>query len=202
MLRFLVFFITLLPLALQSRPPKPSAAEWRWALFHPLAALQVNKITKACDQLMRQAAANRLDSFSSGGQLDAFRHVFHMAGYAQKIKGRKLVRLGQAHEKGNYRDFLRHRSEDTELPDSLSSIMDLLNNEVGIRAGQNNKNSRIDELAGICVQLILAGEAWTLRRNKAGKFTDCNGKELQLQTFTHQWNIPKCLVHSDYEPTD
>jgi hypothetical protein len=62
-----------------------SRAEYQWAFFHPFSALQVKRITGKCDVLY-QAYKKRAepDAFENGGRLDAFRHCFYMAAYAQK----------------------------------------------------------------------------------------------------------------------
>ena len=91
---------------------KPFKQELCWSLWHPFAALKVRKIHKKVSLLFNESNNKLLlDSYSTGGKLDAFRHVFFMSAFAQKIKTKKLRKLGIAHEKGNYRQFLKNQNE-------------------------------------------------------------------------------------------
>src|SRR6478609_8317397 len=103
-----LFFILLFSFVLDtsSQVPKPSFAEFTWSIFHPVAAIKVKKITRRANQMLPEFNIEKtLDPYSAGGKADAFRHVYFMALYAQKIKPKKLVKLGKAHEKSNYRQF-------------------------------------------------------------------------------------------------
>ncbi|MDI1354550.1 MAG: hypothetical protein PSX36_06515 [bacterium] len=183
-----------------AQAPKPSAYEYRWALLHPFAALVVNKITKACDQdALPKWIQLELDSFSNGGAADAFRHVFYMAAYRQKIGERKLRKLGQAHEKHNYHQFLKDADEYGERPDSIGSVMDLQNNEVGFEIGRLYKNLSLLELRRAVIEQIKAGNAFILKRNRNGKYLSCEGEVIDLTKYNKTWNIPKCLVYSNYK---
>ena len=175
-----------------------SVYEFRWALWHPFAAVKVNKITKTCDLLVREKSIYiPLDNFTNGGKADAFRHCFYMGACAQKIKVKKLRKLGQAHEKGNYRQFLRWQKEEGELPDSLASVMDLQNNELGFRLGGANKKIELQELLALVISEINQGTALIMRRDKAGNYIDCNGKKIHIDPQIKTWNLPKCLVTSN-----
>jgi hypothetical protein len=176
-----------------------SAYERRWAVQHPFAAIEVKAIDKKCDRIYEQKQIKEaLDGFSSGGKLDAFRHVFYMAAFAQKIKVHKLRQLGLAHEKANYQDFKEKRNEFGETPDSLSSVMDLHNNELGFRIGAANKGLSLSALSDLVLLAIKNGEAIIMKRNRKGTYLDCNNKELQLDKFVGKWFVPKCLVSSDF----
>jgi hypothetical protein len=181
-----------------SQLPKPSRYEWLWSLAHPVAALKVKKITRKCMTLSDpQKIKIQLDSFVNGGKADAYRHTFFMAAYAQKIKTGKIRKLGIAHEKTNYRQFLRTTHEYGELPDSLSSVMDLKNNELGFVLGSGNKKAPLQELQHIVIDQIKRGKAVIMKRNEKGSYLDCNNNEIDLKMFSKIWNVPKCLVSSD-----
>lgn len=198
MYRFFIFVLLAASRQAAAQEPRAGLYEWRWALFHPIAAIQVKLITKQCAVLCKESPVYpELDNFDNGGQADAFRHCFYMAAYSQKIKIRKLRKLGVAHEKSNHRQFLRSKYEEGELPDSLSSVMDLKNNELGFKTGSENKTLSLEALKRLCVQEIRSGKAVIVKRNKAGHYLDCKGKEIDLKIYLHQWNIPKCLVKSD-----
>jgi hypothetical protein len=180
-----------------------SRAEYQWAFFHPFSALRVKHITGRCDVLY-QAYKKRAepDAFENGGRLDAFRHCFYMAAYAQKIKRRKLIRLGHAHEKGNYKSFLRSQTEEGELADFMSCEMDLFNNYLGISLGSENRNLDLDSLAVLVITAIYQGRAAIMKRNVNGQYLKCGGEVLDLDRFKKDWMRPKCLVPSNYLEKD
>jgi hypothetical protein len=169
-----------------------------WAIWHPFAALKVKKITKHCFVIYnRPQTVTMLDKYENGGKLDCYRHMFFMAAYSQKVRSRKIRKLGIRHEKGNYKQFLKKRTEEGEIPDSLSTVMDLRNNEIGIALGNNNKDIMLEELSRVVINEINNGKGWIIKRKKSGAFTDCSGNEIDLKKFTGVWNVPKCLIPSD-----
>ena len=176
---------------------RPGWPEIGWALLHPVAAIKIKIISKRCHPFYHDPAIKtQVDQYASGGQLDALRHVFYMAAYAQKIKARKVRKLGRAHERHNYRQFKRGRLEENERPDSLACEMDLLNNALGIKLGSENKTLALGPLRDLVVLQIRSGKAWILRRNAEGKYVTCSGDEISMEKYTEQWTVPKCLVPS------
>ncbi len=166
-----------------------------WAFFHPITAMKMKKISKRCYTVYNNDSLKaRLDKFENGGKLDAFRHVFFMASFAQKVGAKKLDRLGELHEKHNYKQFLKGDLEQGELPDSLSSVMDLYNNTIGIEIGRNNKKCSLNELKLICINAINNGKTVFMRRDKNGNYLDCNGRKVEL---IKKWSLDKCLVSQD-----
>jgi len=125
-----------------------------------------------------------------------------MAAYAQKITIKKLRKLGIAHEKTNHRQFLKSKTEDNELPDSLGSVMDLKNNEIGFKTGSANKNLTLEELSRQVLNVIKKGNAFIMRRNEKGVYLDCDGRIIDLKLYLKKWAVPKCLVASDYTNQD
>ncbi|MBS1650770.1 MAG: hypothetical protein JSU07_02050 [Bacteroidetes bacterium] len=171
-----------------------SKFEFFWALKHPFAAIKVYNIRKKCDKIYDTIALNaKLDKYFSGGKLDAFRHTFYMAAFAQKIKSKKIRALGIAHEKGNYNDFLKGKLEFEELPDSLSGLMDLKNNELGFEIAQNNKTANLLLLKNIVIDYISKGKCYILKRNSNGQFITCNNQVVEQKKI---WNTNKCLIKS------
>src|SRR4051794_3063755 len=81
--------------------PLPSPYEFIWAAVHPVAAVKVKLISKRCQEHLSASGYVPPDQYPNGGLSDAFRHTFYMAAFAQKIKPKKLRKLGLAHEKGN-----------------------------------------------------------------------------------------------------
>jgi hypothetical protein len=192
----LLIYIALQGVSSVAQTPSLSAYEKRWAIGHPFAALKVKKISRQLPPFYNdRQVKQRLDSFSSGGQLDAFRHTFYMAAFAQKVKTKKLRKLGRAHEKANYRQFKHSGREEGEVPDSLGSVMDLANNELGFKIGSSNKNTPLGMLQKLVIQALLNGEGVVLLRNNKGKYVDCNYREITEQEL-RRWNTPKCLCNS------
>ena len=188
---FIFFFADLWSQKISER----SRYEKCWAFAHPFAALKVKKIYKKCVPLYEELKKSKaLDHFENGGKLDAFRHTFFMAAFDQKIKTRKLRKLGIAHEKGNYARFLKNIKEDGELADSLSTVMDLKNNELGFRIGSVNKKKDLQNLKELVIEEIKKGEAVYFKRNLSGNYLNCAGEVIILGNYQNKWFIPKCLI--------
>lgn len=180
----------------KTRSSQLSSPEKRWAFFHPFAALKVKKLSGKAFAIVEDVKNKRLlDNYESGGQLDAFRHAFTMALLAQKIPVRKLRKLGEAHEKGNYLSFKKGKLEDSERSDSLACVMDLQNNELGFETGLSAKEISSDSLKNLVILKIKSGKASYIKRNEAGNYTDCSGKEIVLAEWRNRWFVPKCLIH-------
>ncbi len=179
--------------------PKPGNYEKRWAVCHPFAAIKVKKITKKVLRVFELSQSDSInDSYTNGGKLDAYRHVFFMAAFAQKVKTKKIRRLGEVHEKWNYVQYLMALKEFGERPDSLSSVMDLKNNELGFELGMKNRKVDLMILKQLVKQEIIKGNAWIMKRNKAGLYLDCEGAQIDKSTSQKKWSVPKCLVSSNY----
>jgi len=175
-----------------------SRYEFRWACFHPFAALSVKRqLPKALAVYgeMKQRAVP--DAYNSGGKLDAFRHVYTMAFLARKISAGKLRKLGKAHEKGNERQFRKGQQEEGERPDSLASEMDLRNNELGFVLGRANRTADDEALKETVLQAINDGKAWYLKRNARSEYVDCAGKPLDPALYKGNWYVPKCLIKTN-----
>lgn len=134
--------------------------------------------------------------------MDAYRHILYMSVFAQKIKPRKLRKLGLAHEKSNYQYYKKNRSEFGEIPDSLASVMDLYNNEIGFKIGTTNKKLPVLQLNQLVLTSLSNGEGLIFKRKKNGTYLDCFGKEIELNQYRGKWAIPKCLVSSNSDYID
>lgn len=175
-----------------------SSYEYRWAVFHPFAALKIkHRLPEAMLIYKEVRDAKILDTLNSGGKLDAFRHSYSMAFLARSIPVKKLRKLGQAHEKGNEKQFRKRQLEEGERPDSLACDMDLKNNELGYLLGAANKKSTSQELKEITLKAIGAGQAVYLKRNNRQQYTRCNGEPLDIGKYRGIWFIPKCLIKTD-----
>lgn len=139
--------------------------QYLWALGHPFAAIKVKKIYKRNYYIYQEIKQKKiLDTIENGGQLDAFRHSFFMACFAQKIKAQKLIRLGIAHEKDDLWLYRKKRqAEYTDIPDSASIQMDLYNNEAGIQLGKRYKHLPAIQLRDTLIHYIKKGNLKTIR---------------------------------------
>lgn len=177
-----------------------SFPEKRWVFFHPFIAKKAFRLTQQAREAAKEMAnSSLLDGDENGGQADAFRHAYWMALLSQNINWRKARQLGKAHEKGNYKDFKKRRIEEGALPDSVSGMMDLFNNETGIEIGRKNKDLAKEELIRVVRDSVMTGRMKIIRKGKNGDPIDCEGNKINLQDFEHRWNIPKCLVESDFK---
>ena len=198
----LIIYVVTINLSFAQTPVKSfrqlSCPEKWWVLTHPFIAKKAKKITsdaiRISDEMKRDSL---LDGNSNGGQLDAFRHAYWMASLSQKIKMRKALSLGRAHEKGNYKMFKKGKvDEEKSLPDSISGAMDLFNNEIGAQMGFQNRMLDQDSLKILIRKNIVDGKMKIISMNKDGQFLDCNGQVININNFQHTWAIPKCLVNS------
>ncbi len=176
-----------------SRPEK-----W-WVFFHPFIAKKSFRLTEDARSAAKEIVKNQLlDGDENGGQVDAFRHSYWMALLSQHICWRKARWLGNAHEKGNYLDFKKHRLEEGMLPDSVSGAMDLYNNKTGIEIGRANKKLPEEELKKVVRDSILVGKMKVIYKNGNNEPLDCDGKRIDPEKYKHEWDIPKCLLNSNY----
>lgn len=129
---FLVLFLSV-NLFSQSSFRKLSRPEKCWALCHPFKAKKAAKVTRevqvVVDSIKRSGT---IGADNNGGALDAFKHAYWMASVAMVIGSKQALKLGKAHEKGNYFQFKKQELEDAAMPDSISTVMDLRNNEFGV----------------------------------------------------------------------
>jgi len=180
---------------------KLSGPEKCWVISHPFIANKARKLTQLADSTSRiLKKSGVLDDKDTGGKSDAFRHAYWMALLSQKFCWKKAIALGNAHEKGNYKQFKKGKpDEELTLPDSVSGVMDKFNNEIGLRIGCNNKTIHQDSLILLIRNELLAGKMKIILKNQKGDFIDCNGNIIDMKLYESKWSIPKCLVKSDSE---
>lgn len=197
LMRLYILILICLPGIHFAQGESKSKYEKRWAITHPFAALRVKKIYNKALPIYKDAdLRSKLDTYESGGRTDAFRHVFFMAAFTQKIKIKKIRKLGIAHEKANKQMYLKGNKEFGSLPDSMDTVMDLYNNEVGFTIGSENKKSDLTELSLIVLSYLNQGKALMIKRNRDGQFVSCTGKILDAMEL-RKWVNEKCLVTSD-----
>jgi hypothetical protein len=196
---FLFALLSFVPISAQNKSfHNLSKYEKHWAIWHPFAALQIKKHQAAMYTIYKDIKQQHiLDNFENGGKLDAFRHTFAMAYFSKFVKAKKLRKLGEAHEKANYWQFLHHLpDEDGELSDSLSSVMDLKNNSIALSLAKEVKVLSAEEIKLKVIKLIKDGDVFIIKRNTQGQYVDCTNQVIAPEKLKI-WNTPKCLVKSD-----
>jgi hypothetical protein len=175
-----------------------STPEKCWAFTHPFVAPKALKVTirsyAITDSIKRSGS---IGADNSGGKLDAFKHAFWIASVSAAIGSRKALKLGVAHEKGNERQFKKHQLEDEVLPDSISSVMDLRNNEQGAGVVEASKKYSVQQLQKKIMQLLLQGQLVCIKKDDQGNYLTCGGERIDLQQWRGKWGIPKCLIPSN-----
>jgi hypothetical protein len=177
-----------------SRPEK-----W-WAIRHIFIAKKTFGLSKqaliAVDQLKKKGT---LDGDDAGGQLDAFKHAYWMALLAQEINPKKALKLGMAHEKGNYLSFKKAaKAGQYNSHDAVASDMDLYNNQKGIEIGLQFPDVSKEDLMNIVIDVVLAGEMLVIRKNSKGEFLDEHDRVIPKDSLIGKWETAKVLVKSDY----
>jgi hypothetical protein len=174
-------------------------AEKIWVVKHPIAALKARKITRTT--LMKTDSLKRfepLDTFFCGGKSDAFRHILWMYQLTQSIGERKAKSLGIAHENGSLQQFKHKELEDGLRPDSLSSVMDLYNNDLGIALAKKSYLGNTELIKNI-FELIQNGQAIMLKRN-GRHYVYCNDEIINISLYQTKWFVPYCLIKTNGVP--
>ena len=168
-----------------------------WVLFHPFKAKKSLRISietnKVADSI---AKTDLLDGDASGGQVDAFRHAYWMARLRQEIGKSAARSLGKAHEKENYQTFKKRKLEDGVVPDEISSIMDLHNNEEGLKLTKKRCKTSQKTLINRIVKAIKEGKMKIIKKDKKGNFLTCDDKIISSKSLKGKWKNDKCLISS------
>jgi len=179
---------------------KLSRPEKGWVLAHPFKAKKAMRITSevlvVVDTIKRSGI---IGTDIAGGKLDAFKHAYWMARLSLELGEETALALGKAHEKGNYLQYKKHKLEDSILPDSVSSAMDMRNNVVGAGFYGNCRTYSKKDVQGIILKKLKNGELSIIKKDAEGHFVYCDGTLINMSEWQGKWNIPKCLVTSDTE---
>ena len=174
---------------------KLSCPEKWWVIGHPFVAQKALIISLEAREKADSIQQNKLlKGKGDGDQVDAFRHVYWMAKLTQVVGEKKSRKLGVAHEKGNQKDFEKGNKEDGSLPDQVSSEMDLWNNELGLKIGNETRG----DLVEIVIGEIKKGRAKIVKTDAAGYFLDSQGNKIDSESLKGKWKNEKCLVGSDW----
>lgn len=178
---------------------KLSRPEKCWVISHIFVANKAYKISSfvrsVTDSLKK---SNILDGDADGGQVDAFRHSFWMAMLVKEMHWEKALKLGKAHEKGNYLQFKKRKSEVATLPDKIACEMDLWNNGVGINLGKIYFDVSPDSLKLIIIDEIINGRMKVIYKNKKGDSLDIDGNIIPFDEWNGKWENSRVMIFSDY----
>ena len=177
---------------------KLSIPEQKWVKRHPWAAFITHKIADTVKaEAQRQLKATDFDGDINGGMVDAFKHTLWMALTAQKIGYNKALLLGQAHEDGNYLEYVADPTRKKTPQDSIASRMDMLNNIVGARIGADNPDASYNTIMAIVRRHVLEGKCWKIRKKDKNTYLDADGNKIDIHQYDNNWVIPKVLVKSN-----
>jgi hypothetical protein len=176
---------------------KLSGPERCWVIGHLWVSGKAQRIsTRAvalADSMSRTAS---LDGLPEGGTSDAFRHGIWMALLGQEIGTRKAEKLGQAHEKGNYRNWKRGRLEDGAFVDSTSRAMDLWNNDRGLAIAERLPGAGEAALITAILRDMEAGLFRVVSRDRRGRNLDAQRNIIPPRELNGKWETRRCLVPS------
>lgn len=174
-----------------------SRPEKSWVIWHPCKAKTAMDISleaiRVTDSLDRDGI---IGHDRNGGKLDAFKHSYWMAVMSRQIGEKSALKLGKAHEKGNYETFKNGKLEDGFLPDKPSSDMDLFNNKMGVEISKNKSDMTETELITVLIDAIENGELRILKKTES-KFMTCQGQRIDEKDLKGKWDNDKCLVPSN-----
>ncbi len=177
---------------------KLSTPEKYWVIFHPFKANRAfnisNDAIKTTDSIYN---VDVLDNDKNGGQTDAFKHSYWIASLTQEIGEKAALKLGVAHEKGNFRAFKKGKLEDGNNPDQPSSEMDLYNNEIGSKIALKNPDLSKMLLIETLITKIKAGKMKVLKKDDSGNFLTCEGSVIHADFLVGKWENDKCLIPSN-----
>jgi len=114
---------------------------------------------------------------------------------SQEIGAKKARRLGKAHEKGNYKAFKKNKKEDGEIPDKISSDMDLFNNEIGIAIADTLTATNVKK---VVISVVQSGKCKIIKKDQQGNYLTCSGSIIQQEELIGKWKNDKCLVNSNF----
>ncbi len=88
--------------------------------------------------------------------------------------------------------------EDSILPDSVSSEMDMKNNLAGIRIYKNCRHIHFKaELIDRTLQELVEGKLYMIKKDANKNYLTCDNHSIPLDEWKGKWGIPKCIIASN-----
>ena len=176
-----------------------SKPERKWVRQNPIAALRTYKLSQMADaEAQKYVNDPEFDGDGSGGMVDAFRHTLWMALTTQKIGKRKALALGRAHEEKSKIYFESCDPSEPNLPDSIDSEMDFINNQKGADIGIKYPKATYEELVQIVRNTVVSGQCYKIKKNSKGEYLDYEGNVIPQEAIQGKWITPKILVKSNW----
>ena len=176
-----------------------SKPERKWVRQNPIAALRTYKLSQmAAAEAQKYVNDPEFDGDGSGGMVDAFRHTLWMALTTQKIGKRKALALGRAHEEKSKIYFESCDPSEPNLPDSIDSEMDFINNQKGADIGIKYPKATYEELVQIVRNTVVSGQCYKIKKNSKGEYLDYEGNVIPQEAIQGKWITPKILVKSNW----
>jgi hypothetical protein len=174
-----------------------SSPEKWWVVGHPFKAKRALEVTLRTLEITDSIKKTGLiGADMNGGELDAFKHSLWMASMSHYIGQKASLKLGKAHEKGNYRSFIKGGQEDGVLPDKVSSDMDLFNNQAGAQIASDHPKASEDELIQLTIEKLKHGGLKTIKKD-GNVFLTCQGVPIPEASLIGNWQNDKCLIPSN-----
>lgn len=155
-------------------------------------AFNISKnVLSVMDSLNKQ---NFLGGNTEGGKFDAFRHIYWTYSLTKEIGEEKARRVGEIYENYNkYMFFEKH----VYGYDSISMVMDLFNNEIGI----NLIKIEIDDslIFNEITNIILSGRAKIVKKNDLQQSLDENDNVIPEEEWKKKWINNRKLVNSNFK---
>lgn len=196
-----LFFFTSLATFSQSNWQKftsLSSPKKTWVILHPFKAEKALLVSSEAKQVADSIKNSPLlDGDASGGQVDAFRHAFWMARLRQEIGESAARSLGKAHEKENYQAYKKRKLEDGVVPDEVSTLMDLFNNDVGLSLTRKGSKTSTQGLIYRVINAIHQGKLKIIKKDAKGQFLTCEGVVISKESLAGKWKNNKCLIDSN-----
>lgn len=174
-----------------------SGPEKSWVIWHPFKAKKALEVSVWTLQMTDSIeSTGKIGRDRNGGHVDAFKHTLWMAKLSQVIGQNAALKLGKAHEKGNYKSFKKGRKEDGNYPDKVSGDMDSFNNKIGVQIGVGFPNVTEEELIGIVLKYLAEGQLRIIKKHQ-GVFLTCSDTPIESSSLKGTWENDKCLVPSN-----
>ena len=145
--------------------------EYGFALRHPVIASEIGKVktgvgcTNISTNSTRFSAAVGNDDFQEGGQVNAIRHALWSSTISSKYGTDIAKEATNSHELNANLSGLSFSNKA-----EADSRCDLLNNEIGILLGSQNKKSSMKQLTGLVLNIFHSDGLWMSSQDKNGNW--------------------------------
>ncbi len=139
---------------------------------HPVAAYKIGKVSKGSTNISTNAVrfSTRIglheNDAHEGSQVNAFRHTLWQAEIASEFGSEIAKEIGYAHEENPYTIFGSNLNTTFTSLSKADETVDLLNNIIGRRIGEQNKDADMQELALKVLEQYRQHGLWVAQEEK------------------------------------